>query len=143
MKLLRGTSIIEVIVATALISVAIIAALSLVNSSQKQNTYAKDLAEATKYSTQGADWIRSQRDFLGFASLNAKNIGDYCLNIIPSDFNALPAAGACTDSITGTHFQRKISLTKPDASTLRIIIETAWPDKIPRKATIEMELTKW
>ena len=42
-KLPKGTSIIEIVIAAALISVAVIAALSLSNNSQKQNTYARFL----------------------------------------------------------------------------------------------------
>jgi Tfp pilus assembly protein PilV len=143
MKTLRGTSIIEIVIAAALISMAIIAALSLTNHSQKQNIYARGLAEATKYTTQAADWIRTERNTLGWATIASKNEGDYCLNNFPLDFTEIiPGSCDASDFISGTNFQRQITLTKT-ASTVNIKIEVSWLEKIKRQATIEMELTKW
>jgi type II secretory pathway pseudopilin PulG len=89
MKNRPGTSIIEIIIATALIGMAIIAALSLTNHSQKQNTYARELAEASGYATQAADWIKTEKETLGWETINTQAAGDYCLSTIPADFSAL------------------------------------------------------
>ena len=139
MKLLRGTSIIEVVVATAMISVAVIAALSLMNRSQSQNIYARDLSEATRYNTQAADWIRTQRDTLGFATIYSQAEGEYCLNTLPW------VAGSCASGTTipGTKYQRKITLTKPTADTIKFVITVSWTDRALREAKVEMELNKW
>lgn len=143
MKKRRGTSIIEVVIATALISVSIIAALSLTNRSQKQNTYAKGLAEATKYTTQAADWIRTQRDTLGWATIASKDDDEYCLIDLPADFTSL-VAGPCDDNayIPNTIFKRKITITKI-AETVKIVVTVYWTENVVRQATIEMELTQW
>ena len=145
MKLLRGTSIIEILIATTMISVAVIAALSLMNRSQSQNIYARDLSEATRYNTQAADWIRTQRDTLGFATIYAyaEDATDYCLNSFPSDFTYIVAESCGTEYITGTVYQRKITMSKPDVNTLKFIIIVSWQEKTTRQATIEMELNKW
>ena len=55
MKILKGSSIIEVVIATALISIAILSALSLTNNSQKTNDSARNVEEANKYATQATD----------------------------------------------------------------------------------------
>jgi type II secretory pathway pseudopilin PulG len=141
----RGTSIIEIIIATALISVSIIAALSLANSSQKQNTYARGLAEATKYSTQAADWVRTQRNELGYATIASLDDGEYCLNSFPTDFTLL-INEPCTDGsyILDTLFQRRLILLKT-TSTTRATIIVSWIENKPptRQSKIEMELTQW
>ena len=144
MKILRGTSIIEIVIATALISMAIIAALSLVNNSQKQNNYARDLAEATRYASQASDWIRAERNRLGWSQINTISAGPYCLNSTPADFLSL-VAGACASStyISGTMFQRQIAITKSDPTAINIVIEVSWQEQIERQAQIEMELTQW
>lgn len=158
MKLKSGTSIIEVVIAAALIAVAIISALSLANYSQKQNTYARDLAEATKYASQAADWLRSERNSLGWSTLSDKaqtdqagNIALYCLNDLPSaaadsDFLDL-TTGECSPMsyITGTRFVREISVDTTDSATgiLRILITVSWMEQLERQANIEMELTQW
>lgn len=146
---LRGTSIIEIVIAAALISVAVIAALSLTNHSQKQNTYARDLAEATKYNNQASDWLRTQRDVLGWATIAAKPNNTFCLNSLPLDFNSLPAQGACGAAayITGTIFQRQITLTSSAADKtngiVKITIDVSWLEKTLRTVTTNMELTSW
>lgn len=161
MKMRRGTSIIEIVVAAALISVAIISALSLANHSQKENKYARDLAEATKYATQGADWMRTQRDVIGWATIRAKvleddvsNIATYCLNILPAisttttdiDFSDL-TPGDCTplDYISSTSFTRQMMVdTSSEASgILKITVSVTWQEQTPRQATVNMELTQW
>lgn len=148
MKILRATSIIEVVIAAALISVAIIAALSLSNSSQRQNSYARDLAEANKYATQLADWVRSQRDQVGYATLAAKNQNDtssYCLNTLPSTFSLLGSPGSCDPNsfITGTQFQRVLTVDNTVSGKVKATITVSWQDSNTRTAQIEMELTQW
>jgi Tfp pilus assembly protein PilV len=157
-KTYRGTSIIEIVIAAALISMSVIAALSLSNHSQKQNTYARDLAEASKYTTEVADWLRTQRSELGWATMAAKveedNIsGDsiYCLNSLPStltatDFTTL-AATTCddTDFIPGTIFQREIFIDPSGivSGILKATIVVDWIEKEERHASLEVELTQW
>lgn len=158
MKFKRGTSIIEIVIAAALISVAIISALSLANYSQKQNSYARGLAEATKYTTQAQDWIRSQRESLGWATIAAKavaddvaNVATYCIQALPTtaggtDFTDL-TSGACqsTDYIAGTLYRRelKVDTTGQGSGVLKITVIVTWMEEIERQATVETELTQW
>jgi hypothetical protein len=83
----------------------------------KQNAYARGLAEATKYGSQAADWIRTERNNLGWATMYASNPDVYCLNTFPADFTLIES-GACQDGdfIAGTRYQREITLTQaPEA----------------------------
>lgn len=161
MKIRRGTSIIEIVVAAALISVAIISALSLANNSQKENKYSRSLAEATKYATQGADWMRTQRDYIGWSTIRSKaladdvsNIATYCLNTLYAlpatesdpDFTDL-TAGNCapTEYIANTLFQRQMTIDTSDeiSGILKITLNITWLETSSRQATVIMELTKW
>lgn len=143
MHTLRGTSVIEIVIASALISISIIAALSLTNQSQKQSSYARGLAEATKYASQAADWIRTERNNLGWATMYSQNAGVYCLNSFPADFTLIEA-GACQDGsyLAGTLYQREITLAQ-NPESLHVTISVTWKEAIERSATIEMELTSW
>jgi len=149
MKKLTGTSIIEIVIATALISVSIIAALSLMNRSQKQNTYARQLAEATKYATQASDWIKTERNILGWATMASLPDGTYCLNVLPVDFTEI-ISGECdaTDYIDSTNFQRQIEILKTsdpvnNLDAVKITIKVSWMENVKRQAIIEMELNTW
>ncbi len=150
----QGTSIIEIVIAAALISVTVIAALGLTNRSQKQNTYSRDLAEATKYTTQAADWLRTQRDIVGWATMADKMTTDgndsvYCLNNFPatdSDFTSL-SAGACTsgDYIPGTLFTRYaiVDTTSINTGVIKVSLTVTWMENEARESTIELELSQW
>lgn len=156
MRLLAGTSIIEIIIATALISVAIIATLSLANHSQKQNSYAKYVAESSTYAQQGIDWLRSQRDSLGWSLLADKSLSDatgnlatYCLNDFPSfgdDFGDLVASGCSQGTtINNTFYTRELTVdtTSENLGVLKITVSVTWQDTVARQSIIETELTSW
>lgn len=146
----RGTSIIEIVIAAGLISVAVIAAMSLTNQSQKQNNSARGVAEATKYNTQASDWLRAERDTLGWATIAAKtpSTTSYCLNIIPANFNDLPnTTYPCPASsyISGTQYKRYITLDPTNKATgvIKFTITVTWEEKTTRTVTTEMELNSW
>lgn len=153
----RGTSIIEIVIATALISVAIISALSLANHSQKQNTYARNLDEATKYGSEAIDWIRTQRDSLGWATIANKaqtddvsGVATYCLASLPEsgagDFSDLTAGTCASDTfIPGTRYGREMTIDTSQAGTgtLTVAVTMTWLEQSPRTAYIETELTSW
>lgn len=156
MKTKPGQSIIETVVAAGLISVALIAALSLGTRSESQTNYAKKLAEATKYATQAGDWLRTNRHQLGWATIASQAVADatsnvaiYCLDTLPngaSNFTSL-LPGPCSETsyISGTNFIREISIdtTNVATGTLQIDIRLSWLDKTTRTSTIEMELNSW
>jgi Tfp pilus assembly protein PilV len=158
MKTKKGQSIVETVIAAALISIAVIAALSLANYSQKQTNYSKSLAEATKYNSQVADWLRKEKNALGFATIadkatgdaNSDNLAIYCLNAIPDegsgDFTTL-TAGTCPDNsyVDQTIFVRQITVDTTDVSsgTLHVSINISWQETMTRSTTIEVELYQW
>lgn len=161
MKIKKGTSIIEIVVAAALISVAIISALSLTNHSQKENKYSRDLAEATKYATQGADWMRTQRDIVGWSTIRAKaldddisNIATYCLNFLaplttvetePNFTDVAPGTCDPSDKIFSSIFQRTMTIdtSEEGSGILKITLTVTWLEKEIRQANVIMELTQW
>lgn len=142
-KVRKGTSIIEIVIAATLISISIIAALSLTNQSQKQNTYAKNSAEATKYASQGADWLRNERDTLGYATIYSMDDNTYCLNLFPTNITLMDP-DPCDDSdvIAGTIFQREVSILK-SVDYITAVITVSWMENTERQTKIEMELTSW
>lgn len=151
-----GSSILEVVVATALISMGIIAALSLTNYSQKQSNYSKYFNEATTYNSQAADWLRSQKSQLGWPifvnSLDldtATSTLSYCLPSLPSDsaqFIAL-SSSTCnsTDYIPLTSFRRQIDLDISDVALgiITATLTTKWEEKVTRTATLNLEIGRW
>ena len=152
----RGQSILEVVIATTLISMGVIAALSLTNQSQKSSNYAKTLDAATAYNNQLADYLRNQKSLLGYATLEELFVGHsaggvvtYCIDTIPADSTAFLALtpGICgdTDLIAGTTFKRQmeVDVTGSGSGSITATITTSWTDNTVRSAVLNMELSKW
>lgn len=157
-KIKSGQSILEVVIATTMISIAIIAALGLTNQSQKSSNYAKLLDQATSYNNQAADYFRNQKHLLGWASFTEKITSDagtgntttYCLNTMPDSstitFDSLTASSCDeSDRIAATIFTREVNISTLDLASgnIEIVITTTWPDSIERVATLTMELSQW
>lgn len=156
-KLTRsGQTILEVVIAATLISMGVIAALSLTNQSQKSSNYAKTLDSATAYNNQLADYLRSQKSTLGFATLAEKVSQDsgggsatYCFSTLPSssaEFLGLnPSTCDSSSVIPGTIFLREASLSANQIAQgiIPIIITTTWTDNTLRSAVLNQELTQW
>ena len=155
MRYRNGSTIIEVLIAATLISTAILAALSLGSSNQKQTDFSRYLNQATIYNNQALDWFRNLRTKMGWESfINELDLDtdtgtvSYCLNTLPEDtagFAAL-SANLCgeTEVIGATVFQREVTLTFSGApvDTASVIMTTSWQGKA-HQITTEGTLTKW
>lgn len=152
-----GQSILEVVIATTLISMGVIAALSLTNQSQKSSNFAKVQGTATAYNNQLADYLRNQKAILGYATLAEKflaedsgGVATYCFATLPTStalFLAHPA-GSCnptTDYIPGTILRRELSVTTGSTASglLELTITTSWEDNTTRTARLNLELSQW
>lgn len=152
----RGNTIIEVLIAATLISVAILAALSLSSKTQKQSDFSRDLNLATVHNSASLDWLRTMRSQLGWASFvneldldTAGNSLIYCLNSLPSDtvgFTALTASSGCTTSqvMTGTAFQRELQFTLSGNPYNQVdVTATTYWEARARSISAETLLTDW
>ncbi len=151
-----GGSILEVVIATTLISMGVIAALSLTNQSQKSSNYAKTLDAATAYNNQAADYLRNQKNQLGYATLaemftndSSGGVAHYCLANLPTDSASFLALnpGTCgdTDVLQGTSFMRdlEVDVRNSGAGIIPITITTSWYDSSIRRAVLNMEISQW
>lgn len=150
-----GQSIIEVVIATTLISIGVIAALSLTNQSQKSSNYAKLLDLANSYNNQLADYLRNQKAKVGWGNMVEKIDADassgyayYCFNTLSENEDFLEkTAGSCPEDsyLDGTLFSREVEFDARTLATgiLPTIITTSWEDKATRTATLNLELSQW
>lgn len=158
MNILRGNTIIEVLIAATLVSIAILAALSLSSSSQKQTDFSRNIYQASTHNSTLIDWLRNLRTQTGWANFAAKIAQDggggtvrYCLNTPPTNFAEFvaiaPAADCGSDTIDG-NFQREIEISltslsgNPPYTQANIVITTYWADRTHQTST-ETKLTAW
>lgn len=153
---MSGQSILEVVLATTLIAVGLIAALALGNSSQKSASFSRNVNLATNYSYQVADWARNMRTYLGWSNftyiIQEDNLTSvtYCLNsTLPSsdlEFQALTSASCAEgDTLSGTIFSRELilDLTNLATGTIDAKVTTSWLENTVHTNNLEFELTQW
>jgi len=152
----KGATILEVVIAATLISLAVIAALSLVSSTQKETTYARDLNIATKYNYEAIDRFRQIRTAMGWSSIvneltldSISNETVYCLSFLPTseaEFSAL-TYGACSESnfINSTRLIRQVTfdLVAAEIASGEVngIITTIWQGSKEHSVNTEFTLT--
>lgn len=148
-------TILETVIAATLISVAIVASLSLSTNTQKETTYAKNVSLATKFNSAGLDSLKRLRSQMGWTAFVSEIITDgatplYCFSNIPTtplEFSTLVSSnlGACSaEVIPGTDFYRVVQLTvgsPPDF--LDVVITTYFGDDQNRSVTTETRLTNY
>src|SRR5690348_13885888 len=91
-----GQSLIEVMFATAVVALVLIAVLSSIILSLRNARFALEQTKATGYAQATLEWLRQQRDIVGWGvfSTSVINRGSsvkFCLTSLPSDYAALMA----------------------------------------------------
>ncbi len=107
----QGQSLIEAVVAIAVVSLVLVGLISAVTFSLANVQFSRNKAGADKYAQEVIEWLRSERETLGWSDFydKAQNAGTtYCLN----DLASWLVAGACTpgSTISGTIFTREVFL---------------------------------
>lgn len=135
-----GQSLLEVMFATIVIALALVALLSSVIASLRNSRVSNEQTAATKYAEEASEWMRQMRDqqgwgFFSSAIENRATGGTltYCLPAMPANFSALLAAqaGACDaeDVIPSTVFRRQVVLTVVSPTTINVVVQVIWPGR--------------
>jgi len=153
---LRGSSVLEITIAAALISIGLVGIISLATRSQRSTDFSKNNNLATNYSYQAIDWIRDLRNTLGYDTLiyylteDGSNPVIYCLNTnLPTTEANLKAltnsSCAISDHIPNTLFSREISIDLSNLASnyITAIATTQWEGNKTYTNTLEVKLTKW
>ncbi len=151
-----GQTILEILLATAIIAILLVSLIALSTYSSKSSTYAKQLNQATDYSNQLADWLRDQKQLLGWFSFlqlleedTNNNYVTYCFNNLPSttnDFRNLSNSPCpSTAHILNTNFTRQATfdLSQTDQGIITVNITTSWQDNIKYQTTMQIKLSRW
>ncbi len=159
----RGSTFIEVLVVLGITAFVLIAMLNASIVAIIQTKYAKNKATAVRYTQEGMDWIRSQRDKTNnwdqftqlifaknWADLDNGDRQDICLSSLA--FNKGDCHSGSFDFITGTKFTRQANIIVDKINNwLSIEVETGWRDGLCKNAndyfchkiSIVSHLTSW
>ena len=146
-KYLLGQTLLEAVVAISLVTLILSAIVSAINFSLSNTQYARNKALATKYAQEVVEWLRQQRESLGWSDFYNQATDTqrvYCLNSLAS----WPVSGSCAGGsvISGTSMTRQATLDgnagNRDRVSINILI--TWPQG-SRTASVELDtyLTQW
>ncbi len=123
-----GQSFIELIAALLIVSMSLLALVSLVIRSLANTTFARNKTLATSYAQQSLEWLRGERD-ADWQTFYGRTNGSWC--IVTLSWNTGGShSGACgtNDVIPATPFRRTITFTRVNTSTVNATSTVTWSD---------------
>lgn len=151
-----GQTIVEVVIATAVVGVVMTALAAIITVSLQNTTRAKAKALATKYTQEGIEYFRAQRSLLGWESMvqviqQGSGGSTYCMNTLPyTQYGGLEqlANRACLphEFVDARQiYQRSAQIFTTGADTLSITVTVSWNDGARLQtstATVELKNTQ-
>lgn len=136
----RGQSLIEVLAGLAMAVLIVAALINMVTASLRSAQFAKSTSTATKYGQEIIEWLRSQRDSLGWSSfvaqsLNTNDTATWCFR--ETSWPAVSQACGLTSYICSGHcannintiFKREVLFTKNGDSKINVKVKVSWTDQ--------------
>lgn len=134
-----GQTIIEVVIATGVVAMVMTAVVAIISVSLRNTTRAKAKALATKYTQEGIEYFRAQRNLLGWESMfqtiqQGAGGNTYCMSTLPYSGNgglASLANRACLPNEfvdSRQIYQRRAEITISGTDTITITVTVTWND---------------
>lgn len=146
-KYSSGQSILEVLFATTVVALVLVAVLSTIITSLRNARTSMEQAQATSYASEALEWLRHQRDGQGWIPFKEQAIADvYCLPALPADINSLNgAAGACVDNpIPNTYFVRELTIAHLANDEIQTTVTVSRPSRAGTAVTtLEGRFNQW
>lgn len=138
MKFQKGQVLVELLLAFAVSSIALVSMAQVATKSLSNATYSKSRSEANKYAVQAIEWVRNQKKQTQWATFMTYN-NNYCLNqdlttgtVTFLNMNPSCAPTLMADSGSPTIFTRRVIFTPTVATNQQqVVVTVSWPDKGP------------
>ena len=137
----KGISLLEIVIAVGLISIILLALVSVSTKSISNTTYSRERNQASRYSQEAVEWLRSQRD-LGWSAfyVYVDSSDTWCLDTL-----SWTNSGACSGRmIANTNLVREVEFTTPEQGVVEVKVTVTWVDAGNTNESVsETVLTKW
>jgi len=136
----RGSTLIEILVVAFILTVSLVALVSLITMSVARTRLAKERSVATRLAQEGMDWIMAERNRVGMGGMSLTAGLTYCLNIFPSQTTELASECSPNDTMLDL-YQRELVVDSvlDDAINYRVIV--SWGEN--RQVEMSGAVTKW
>lgn len=146
-----GVSLLEILFATAAVSLVLVAVLSTIIGSLQNSRSSLEQAKATQYSREVLEWLRQERDSIGWTafaeSMPVTGTQSYCLSSLPGTIGALTdMVGECEENqeIANTIYTRSLEITRTNVGQVDVEVTVSRPDSTGTVTTrTNMTLAEW
>lgn len=156
----QGFSIVELLVAIAVVALVFVAIMSAVTYSLRNSRFSKEKAVSIRLAQESIEWTRRQRSDLGWSFLfdvlsndaGGDNEVTYCVNALPEDrtefvaLTQLDSVSNCpTISSDTVEYTRTVTFTldnDPNSKGIAIVSTVTWDDG-SLETTLRSELREW
>jgi|SRR3989344_1644719 len=116
----RGAMLVELLIALAVATMAIVGLVSLTTRSISTAGYSKRQSTATAYANQAMEWIRSEKnaDWQAFST----HSGSYCLNSL------VWTTGSCPKILDSGTFSRGVVISSPAPQQMQAVVTVSWSE---------------
>lgn len=118
---LTGQTLLEIVVGVGLVSMVLVAMVSAITYSLANIQQAKSKAEATQYAQDAIEWLRNQRDNLGWTGFSTHAGNTYCLN----DLNWSTPTN-CSGFTLKNIYKREVTLIADSADKITAALNMQW-----------------
>jgi type II secretory pathway pseudopilin PulG len=139
-----GQSILEILFATAVVALVLVAVLSTIIASLRNSRTSLEQTRATNYANEALEWFRKERDTLGWAAFSQPGPGvgatqTYCFATYPSGIELInTVAGVCesTQTIPDSVFRREVLISRLTPDDLTVTVTIFRPSREGETATV-------
>lgn len=126
-----GQSILEVILALAILAVIITGIVSLTSTSVNTSTYSKNVSQANRYADEAIEYVRKYKEFEGWTDFYTDitlNSGKWCMTDLSLAINVECDLANSAHFISGTIFQRTLTAISVNSNSIDIDVKVTWTD---------------
>lgn len=149
----QGQTLIEILVAVAVVVLVLVAVVSRAVDAVANANFSRNQVMATRFSQEGIEWTRSQRDRLGWyefvTALDADPVTYCVLDLTTNPRLETLTPGLCSGTIPGTLFTREVEIDltdvpDPEGDFVEVTVRVAWQDRIgDHTSTLATNLSNW
>lgn len=127
MKARAGQAMVEIIIAFAVATIAVLGLVAVATKSLSNAGAAKRAAQATAYAMEGMEWVTGQRYTVSWTEFFGKT-GTWCLNDLGAavTWSGLPSGSCGTGVIGTTEYTRYMELMAVSGIESNVTVTVSW-----------------
>lgn len=152
-----GFTIVELVVATAIVSLVLVAVTAGVTFSIRNSRFSQEKSLSVRYAQEGIEWMRYHRDILGWGNFNATlnqrfgsgNSFILCLNNIeletePTQDLSINHGGECEENPIEGKYVRILEVNRQSDNVIELVSRVSWDNSgEPERTIIQTSLYRW